>query len=139
MGHRACVGGIVDGRGLATSVAIHQSAKAHHALLAPKGYQLDGLALARLETYCGGGGDVKMLAEGLRAVELQKAIDLEEVKVRAYLYRPVARVLDLYGSYGLVGVVLDGLGGQYHSAYGGGLRGGARCFRLFVHNRMRVC
>ena len=111
----AAVGGIIGGRILRARVAVDQVVEAYDALLAGIGYDLDLLAVARLEAHGCRGGDIEVHAEGCRAVELQVAVDLEEVEVRAHLYGAVARVADGDGSRAAAGVVLDVLLGQYHA------------------------
>src|SRR5438105_15126302 len=63
----------------------------------PRARELDEcypLGVAGLETHGGAGGNVESHADGLRAIESQRAVHLEEVKMRAHLDRPVAGILD---------------------------------------------
>ena len=52
----------------------------------------DALLVAGLEAHGGAGRHVEPHAEGLSAVEAERAVDLEEVEVRADLDRTVAGV-----------------------------------------------
>lgn len=103
-GVMAC--GVVGWGILTTGVAINERIKAYYTLLTTKRNNLHILAVARLEAYGGGSGYVEVAAEGQRAVELQVAIHLEEVEVRADLNGPVARIANGYFRRFSIAVVL---------------------------------
>src|SRR5215468_7769285 len=75
--------------------AVHQVAEPVHVLLAPEWDQRHFLLVPRLEADGRRLRDGQPHPEGGGAVELQGAVDLEEVIVRADLDRPVAGVADL--------------------------------------------
>ena len=60
--------------------------------------------------------DIEAHAEGGGTVEFQGAVDLEEVEVRADLYRTIAGVADLERDRRPAGVDLDGGIGQHVAA-----------------------
>ena len=66
---------------LASSVAVYERIKAYDASFAAIGNHLYLLAVARFETYSRRGGNIKVAAEGQRAVKLKLAVHLEEVEV----------------------------------------------------------
>src|ERR1700722_9248262 len=70
----------------------YASLKAIHDALAVQGDELDLALLAGLEAHRRTGGNVEPEATRARALELQRAIGLEEVIVRADLNRPIARI-----------------------------------------------
>lgn len=63
-----------------------------HRLDAPDVHKRDAAALAGLEPHRGPGGDGEPPAVRALAVEAQRGVGLDEVKVRADLHRPIARV-----------------------------------------------
>ena len=65
------------------------------AALAAVGHELDLALVARLEAQRGRRRNVEVLPERRCAIELERAIDLEEMEVRAHLHRPVAGVAHL--------------------------------------------
>src|SRR5919201_1362490 len=72
--------------------------------------ELDLLLLARLEADGRAGGDVQAHAVGLGAVEVERAVDLEEVEVAADLYGAVARVAHEHDGRPAAGVRLNPAG-----------------------------
>lgn len=121
----------IGGRILVARVAHHQPVETDHAALARIGHHLDLLLIARLETDGRRGGDVEMTAESGVAVELQIAVDLEEMEMRTDLNRTVARVAHDEFRCFATGVVFDGVAHQNHAADCDGLRGReARLIRI---------
>jgi hypothetical protein len=90
--HRTAAYGVVRRLILCAGVAIYQRVEAYDTLFATIGDNLYLFAVARLEAYGCGGGDVKVAPECRRTVKLKIAINLEEMEVRAYLYGSVASV-----------------------------------------------
>ena len=91
------------------------------------GYKLDLLLVAWLEAHGGGGRDVEVHAEGGIAIELEVAIDLEKVEVRAHLNWTITCVAHLERDTLAVAVVLQIVRSEDHRAYGNTLlRGIAR-------------
>src|SRR5262249_9209132 len=73
-------------------LALGPLVQAVHLTLAAELDQLDLELVARLEADSGAGRNVEAHSEGLCAVELELLVHLEEVVVRAHLYRTVAEV-----------------------------------------------
>ena len=71
-----------------------------------------------------------MTPKGCLSVELQEAIDLEEVKVRAHLNGSVAGVAYLHLAHPAPSVVLHVALCEHHTAYGAGW--GGLLLALFV-------
>src|SRR5206468_12278267 len=89
---------------------IDQAIEASHLARSADGDQFDLAGVARLETHGGAGRNVETHAVGRGAVEAQRAIDLEEMKVRTDLNRAVAAVAHLEPPRLAAGVQLDGVG-----------------------------
>ena len=114
----AQVGGIIGWSILQSGIAIDQIVESYDALLATIGHYLDTLAVARLEAYGRSGGYVEMTTEGLVALELEIAINLKEVEVRAHLNGAVTRITNGDGGCTATCVILDVGGGQNNATYG---------------------
>ncbi len=74
--------------------AVREPVQAVDQTRAPDRHERHLLLVARLETHGGARRHVEAHAEGGRAVEAQRPVDLEEMEVRADLDRPVAGVRD---------------------------------------------
>ncbi len=72
--------------------------------------ELHALGVAGLEAHGGARGNIQAHAEGLRAVEAQLAVGLEEMEMRADLDGPVAGVGDVEFDDAAVRVGDDGFG-----------------------------
>ena len=97
-----------DAADLTRGGAVDQVVEAVDAALAGVRYELDLALVAGLEAQRRGGRNVEVQPERRGAVELQRAIDFEEMKVRAHLHRPVTGVA--HGERGDRALLVEGDG-----------------------------
>ena len=94
---------------LLAGIAVYQAVETYDAALAGVADHFDLLFISWLEAYCGRCRNIQVTTECRLAVELQVAVCLEKVEVRAHLNRAVACVAHGYG-YGatlqVVGYIL---------------------------------
>jgi len=88
----------------------HQTIEAVDLARAADGDELDFLGVAWLEANGGAGRDVEPHAVGRRAIEREIAVDLEKMKMRSDLHRPIAAIADFDSLRRAAGVQLDRIG-----------------------------
>src|SRR6185437_2515506 len=92
--------------------AIHEIIESDHALLPAELDEVHLPLVAGLDPYRQAAGDVEMHAHSLRPIEVERAVDFEEVVVRSDLNRPVARIAHLQLASSPPGIYLNRLFGK---------------------------
>lgn len=92
--------------------AFHETVQSRDSTASANRHQFNFACVARLESHGCPCGNVEPHAVGRRAIEVQQAIDLEEVTVRSDLHGSIATIADLETHGAPSGVDFDRIGGK---------------------------
>src|SRR6266850_3376179 len=104
--YRACI------RSRSFELSVDESVDAEHGACSTQRHKIDFPSVSRLEPHCGACCNIQAHAIGKTAIEVKRAIDLEEVAMGSDLDGAIAAVGDGDARSRTAGVCLDGLGTQ---------------------------